>query len=137
MRSVAVLIALAVSAGSVAATPVLTIDKKEYAADELLRRRDVVSLTVPEDVSYHRTMTYRVVPLRALLPAAQGDHFETLEAKATDGFVAQIPLGLATRGAAVPSLAVEHPAHPWPPLPNEKKSAGPFYVVWDHPQRSD
>jgi mono/diheme cytochrome c family protein len=137
MRAVAVLIALAVSSGSFAATPVLTVGKKEYAADELLRRGDVVSLTVPDDVSYHRSMTYRVVPLRALVPAAQGDHFDTLEAKATDGFVAQIPLSLVTQGAALPYLAVEDPAHPWPALPNERKSAGPFYVVWDHPQRSD
>jgi mono/diheme cytochrome c family protein len=113
---------------------ILTIDQKQYTAEELLARSDATSITVPDDVSYHRSMTYRVVPLRALLPASKGD---TLEAKATDGFVAQIPLDLLTHGAAVPYLAVEDPAHPWPALPTEKKSAGPFYVVWDHPERSD
>ena len=47
---------------------------------------------------------------------------------------------LVARGAkagALAFLAVEDPAHPWPPLPNQKTSAGPFYLVWDHPQRSD
>jgi mono/diheme cytochrome c family protein len=137
MRVVAALMFLAVSSWSLAATPVLTIDQKKYSVEQLLGRSDVVSITVPDDVSYRRSMTYRAVPLRALLPAAKGDHFDTLEAKATDGFVAQIPLELVTRGGAIPYLAVEDPAHPWPALPNEKKSAGPFYVVWDHPQSSD
>jgi mono/diheme cytochrome c family protein len=137
MRVVAALMFLAVCSWSLAATPVLTIDQKKYSAQELLGRPDAVSITVPDDVSYRRSMMYEAVPLRALLPAAKGDHFDTLEAKATDGFVAQIPLELVTRGGAIPYLAVEDPAHPWPALPNEKKSAGPFYVVWDHPQSSD
>jgi mono/diheme cytochrome c family protein len=137
MRVLAMLMALTVSSWSLAASPVLTVDQKKYTAGELLGRSDATSITVPDDVSYRRSMTYKVVPLRALLPAPQGDRYDTLEAKATDGFVAQIPLELVTRGGAVPYLAVEDPAHPWPALPNETKSAGPFYVVWDHPQRSD
>lgn len=137
MRVIAALMFLAVSSWSLAATPVLTIDQKKYSAEELLGRPDAVSITVPDDVSYRRSMTYKAVPLRALLPAVKGDHFDTLEAKATDGFVAQIPLDLLTRGGSIPYLAVEDPSRPWPALPNEKKSAGPFYVVWDHPHNSD
>lgn len=138
MRVVALLIALVVSSWSVAAQPVLAVGQKQYSAAELLARSDAVSITVPNDISYRRAMTYRAVPLLALLPAARDAHFDTLEAKASDGFVAQIPLELVTRsGAAIAYLAVEDPAHPWPALPNEKKSAGPFYMVWDHPQRSD
>ena len=140
MRVFAVLIALAVSSWSVAAEPVLTVDQKTYSAGELLRRQDATSITVTNDASYRRSMTYRAVPLLALLPASEGGRFDTLEAKANDGFVAQIPLSLVARGSsggAVAYLAVEDPAHPWPALPNEKKSAGPFYVVWDHAQRSD
>jgi mono/diheme cytochrome c family protein len=137
MRAWAVLAVLTVSSGSFAASPVLTVDQKHYSAEELLGRADVVSITVPDDVSYHRSMSYKVVPLRALLPSSPGDRYDTLEAKATDGFVAQIPLGLISRGGAIPYLAIEDPAHPWAALPTEKKSAGPFYVVWEHPQRSD
>ena len=33
-------------------------------------------------------------------------------------------------------MAVEDPAAPWPPLPGKDVSAGPFYVVWEHPERS-
>ena len=116
---------------------VLMVGDKKYSTGELLGRKDATSITVPDDVSYRRSMTYKVVPLLALLPRTSGDHYDTLEAKASDGFVAQIPLGLLNHPGAVPYLAVEDPAHPWPALPHETKSAGPFYVVWDHPQSSD
>jgi len=144
MRVLAMLIALALSSWTLASEPTLSIsaggNAKEYSAATLLGRSDAVSITVPNDVSYRRSMTYRAVPLLALLQAPHASQFDTLEAHATDGFVAQIPLELVTHGAnggAIAYLAVEDPAHPWAALPNEKKSAGPFYLVWDHPQRSD
>jgi mono/diheme cytochrome c family protein len=129
-------------AGAAQPTLVITAGEKsrEYTAAALLSRKDTVSLTVPDDVSYRRPMTYRVVPLLALLGGVQDDRFDTLEARATDGFVGQIPLALIAHGAdggAVAWLAVEDPAHPWPPLPNHTTSAGPFYLVWEHSQRSD
>ena len=31
---------------------------------------------------------------------------------------------------------MEDPARPWPALPDKSTSAGPFYIVWDHPERS-
>src|SRR5512140_2188942 len=105
MRVLAMLMALTVSSWSLAAAPVLTVDQKKYSAEELLGRADATSITVPNDVSYRRSMTYKVVPLRALLPAPRADRYDTLEAKATDGFVAQIPLDLVARGAAIPYLA--------------------------------
>src|SRR6201996_6037059 len=98
-------LALAMSSWSFAASPVLTVEQKKYSAEELLGRPDVTSVTVPDDVSYRRSMTYKGVPLRALLPVAPVDRYDTLEAKATDGFVAQIPLELLTRDGAVPYLA--------------------------------
>jgi mono/diheme cytochrome c family protein len=144
MRLLTMLLVLTVSSWSLAAQPTLSIDAggdpKQYSAAALLGRSDVVSITVPDDVSYRRSMIYRAVPLLKLLQARRDDRFDTLEAHATDGFVAQIPLELVTHGSnggAVAYLAVEDPAHPWAALPNEKKSAGPFYLVWDHPQRSD
>ena len=137
-------IALILSSWSEAAQPTLTVSggggrSQQYSAAALLGRPDTVSITVQDDVSYRRTMTYRAIPLLALLQGAPEDRFDTLEARATDGFVAQIPLQLVARGAkagALAYLAVEDPTHPWPTLPNRKTSAGPFYLVWDHPQRS-
>lgn len=126
-----------------AAQPTLSISaddhSQQYSASSLLGRPDAVSITVQDDVSYRHAMTYRAIPLLALLQGTRADRFDTLESRATDGFVAQIPLELVTRGAkagAVAYLAVEDPAHPWPTLPNQKTSAGPFYLVWDHPERS-
>ena len=31
---------------------------------------------------------------------------------------------------------MEDTAAPWPPLPGKDVSAGPFYLVWEHPERS-
>jgi mono/diheme cytochrome c family protein len=126
-----------------AAQPALTVigggRSREFTTAALLGRTDTVSLAVPQDVSYKRLMTYRAVPLLALLDGSRDDRSDTLEARAKDGFVAQIPLKLINHGAnggAVAWLAVEDPAQPWPALPNRAVSAGPFYLVWDHPERS-
>jgi mono/diheme cytochrome c family protein len=106
---------------------------------ELLARPDVATVQTPHDESYGRGMTYRAVPLLALLPPDALNGIETVEARATDGFVAQIPAGLVANGAAggaVPWIAVEDPEHKWPDLPGKQNSAGPFYLVWEHPERS-
>jgi mono/diheme cytochrome c family protein len=129
------------SSGAAEPTIAVTSQGKsqEYTASALLARTDAASISVQHDVSYGKTMTYRAVPLLKLLDGVHDDRFDTLEAHARDGFVAQIPLALIAHGAsggAVPWLAVEDPTHPWPPLPHQTLSAGPFYLVWDHPQRS-
>lgn len=126
-----------------AETPVLslTFDGKTqtYTAAELLARSDAATIEIPADVTYKRAMTYRAVPLLALL----GDvdrNVDTIEAAATDGFVSQIPMGLVRKGAdagAVAWVAVEDPKAPWPPLGDKDASAGPFYLVWEHPERSN
>jgi len=140
------LLVMAALAGSLiteAAQPVLTITgggrSKEFTTAALLGRSDTVSLVVQHDVSYKRSMTYRAVPLLALLDQVRDDRSDTVEARATDGFVSQLPLALilTVAGAgAVAWLAVEDPAQPWPPLPQRNVSPGPFYLVWDQPQRS-
>ncbi|MGD9783741.1 MAG: cytochrome c [Hyphomicrobiaceae bacterium] len=83
-------------------------------------------------------MTYKAVPLLSLLGAG-ADSFDTIEARATDGFVSQIPMSLvasARSGGSVPWIAVEDPREPWPTLPRKTTSAGPFFLVWQHPERS-
>lgn len=115
-------------------------ESQRYSASTLLARKDVASISVPYDVSYRRAATYRAVPLRALLNGSAESRFDTLEARATDGFIAQIPLTLVMKGdsgGAVAWLAIEDPARPWEPLPKHGKSAGPFYLVWENPERSN
>lgn len=127
-----------------AAEPSLVIttggEPHRYGAATLLARKDLESISIPYDVSYRRAATYRAVPLLALLGGSRDSHFDTLEARATDGFIAQIPLTLVmqgARGGAVAWLAIEDPAQPWEPLPHQGKSAGPFYLVWLNPERSN
>jgi mono/diheme cytochrome c family protein len=122
------------------APPVLIIvggsGERHFTAAELLARADAADLRVSGDI-YHRTVAYRAVPLLALLGSNPDDRFDTVEAQAADGFVSQIPLALiAGSGGAVAFIAVEDPAHPWPPLPQKAATAGPFYLVWEHPEKS-
>src|SRR3569833_1035276 len=97
-----------------AAEPSLVItvggESQRYSAATLLARKDLASISVPYDVSYRRAATYRAVPLMALLEGSSDSRFDTLEARATDGFIAQIPLTLVMRaahGGAVAWLAIE------------------------------
>lgn len=108
-------------------------------AHELLLRPDVRSITIPDDVSYHRAMTYRAVPLIALIGDVTKLGVDTIEARARDGFVSQIPASLAMQGASggsVAWIAIEEANAPWPNLPDRQTSAGPFYLVWQNPERS-
>jgi mono/diheme cytochrome c family protein len=113
--------------------------ERTFTVANLLRRTDAATINIPVDVAYGAPMTYRAVPLHQLLGLSEGAAFDTIEARAADGFASQIPLELITQGAsggAVPWIAVEDPRRPWPALPGKTVSAGPFYLVWEHPERS-
>ncbi|MFN3624353.1 MAG: c-type cytochrome [Hyphomicrobium sp.] len=110
-------------------------EEKRFTASDLLARSDAATIEIPDDVSYKRAMRYRAVPLLALIGGA-AQEFDTLEARAADGFVSQIPLELVEKGGSVAWVAVEDPQNPWPHLPGKDVSAGPFYIVWQHPERS-
>lgn len=113
---------------------------RRFTASELLARADAAEVAIADDVSYRRQTRYRAVPLLTLLSELPSDsRSDTLESRAADGFVAQIPLSLvkaAATGGAVPWIAVEPPGQPWPNLPGKTESAGPFYLVWQNPERS-
>jgi mono/diheme cytochrome c family protein len=111
---------------------------RRFTAHDLLTAPDSAVLHVQGDI-YHGAVQYRAVPLLALLNAKPGGTFDTLETKSTDGFVGQLPLSLVAKGAsggAVAWIAAEDPAHPWPKLPGQAGSAGPFYLIWQYPERS-
>ncbi|MBI6911977.1 c-type cytochrome [Pseudomonas palleroniana] len=106
---------------------------KTWQTADLLKRPDVQTVQIVDDVSYKRNMTYRAVPLAALLPGLKAENH--LQAVALDGFAAELaaaPL-LQNHGARA-WLAIEDPDHPWPALAQDKPSAGPFYLVWTDPQ---
>ena len=124
--------------------PALSFDQggvaRRFTTTELLARSDAAELAIANDIAYQHAAVYRAVPLLALMPELLLDSSsDTLESRAADGFVAQIPLSLvrnATKGGAVPWIAIEPPTQPWPNLPGRALSAGPFYLIWQYPERS-
>ncbi|HEX2603769.1 MAG TPA: cytochrome c [Oxalicibacterium sp.] len=99
---------------------------------ELLKNPAVRTIVIPNDVAYKRTMTYRALPLKALVHL---DQVQALQFKAEDGFAATLPVSLLT-GASQPWIAIEPPNAPWPELKPGGRSAGAFYLVWLSPERS-
>ena len=117
-------------------TLVLSGRMATYAPAALLAMPAATSVTIPTDVAYKRDMTYRVVPVSALLAGVGLD--ETIRFVANDGYVATVPAApLLGRGGAVAYLAIETPDAPWPALkPGESATAGPFYLVWTRPEQA-
>jgi mono/diheme cytochrome c family protein len=110
-----------------------------FTAAELVSRPDLASIQIPPGVDYDVQLTVQAVPLLDLLAALSLEGFDRLEASATDGFVAQIPLALieaGKSGGSIAWVAIEDPAHPWPKMRGKDTSAGPFYLVWQYPERS-
>jgi hypothetical protein len=125
------------------AQPLLTITAgavtKHFTAAELLSRTDLASIQIPPHVDYKVSLTLQAVPLLDLLAAFTLEGFDRLEASAGDGFVAQISFALIEAGKSGGSaawVAIEDPNHPWPKLPGRNASAGPFYLIWQYPERS-
>ena len=119
------------------ADPVLDIvirdQARQFGRDELLLRADVANVDVAGDVAYGKAMSYRAVPLAALLAGLDLPADSVIESVALDGFAAQLPLDLLTNtdpAKAVAWLAIEPADTPWPPLPGKALSAGPFYILW-------
>lgn len=62
---------------------------RTWQTEELLKHPDVQTVQIADDVSYKKPMSYRAVPLTALLTGVQAnDH---LQAIALDGFAAEMP----------------------------------------------
>src|SRR4051812_22230042 len=105
----------------------------------LLARPDATEVEISANDVYGHPRRYRAVPLAAVLSALPPPPGSELEAAATDGFAAQIPLALAMQaepGSARAWLAIEPDDAPWALLPGKKVSAGPFYIVWERPAAS-
>ena len=104
----------------------------------LLAHPAAVTITIPQDASYKRAMTYRAVPASVVLTGLARD--DNVRFVAADGFAATIPADLlltSADNAARAYVAVEAPGAPWPPLKaGASATAGPFYLVWLRPERS-
>ncbi len=117
--------------------PTITVtvgdETRTFTRDQLLARPDATTIQVPFDITYRVPMTYRAVPVAALLEGMTLPPDSFIEAIALDGFIAQLPLDLVLNkdeSEAVAWLAIEPADHPWPPVTEKNASAGPFYMVW-------
>ena len=98
-----------------------------------MARPDATTIEVARDITYGVPMTFRAVPVAALLAAMAPPADGVIEAVTHDGFIAQLPADLVLNtdaSKAVAWLAIEPADHPWPPIPQKHESAGPFYIVW-------
>ena len=135
MKQIIVLLILLLALPAHAAKLTVELDhaSKTWETTELLKRPDVQTVQIVDDVSYKRNMTYRAVPLAVLLPGLTPQSH--VQAVALDGFAAELTAApLLEQNGARAWLAVEDPAKPWPALADGKHSAGPFYLVWTDPQ---
>lgn len=107
--------------------------QQKLTRDELLHMTAVRSIVITSDVAYKRTMTYRAIPLKAIVHVLQS--VQAVQFKSEDGFTATIPASLLN-GAAQPWIAIEPPNAAWPELKPGGRSAGTFYLVWLSPERS-
>ncbi len=90
-----------------------------------------------KDVTYGRPMTYRAVPVAAFVSGLTFPANSVIEAVASDGFAAQIPLDLLCNtdaSKAIAWVAIEPADHPWPKIAGKDYTAGPLYVVWTGPE---
>jgi hypothetical protein len=110
-----------------------------FSAEELLASPFMRSVEIPRDPAYGRPMRYQAISLLEFVSSLSKESIDTIEARASDGFVAQLPWKLindAAREGAVAWIAVEDPAHPWPNLVGKSATAGPYYLVWEHPEQA-
>jgi len=133
--AVAALLAFAVLLGPAGAAELATSiagRADRHTTESLLAHPAVTTINVPSDVSYKRAMSYRAVPMSALLGNVPRE--DMVRFVAADGFAASIPASLllaATEDAPRAYLAIEPANAPWPPLKaGAKETAGPFYLVW-------
>ena len=110
----------------------------KHSIEALLANPATTTITIPQDVAYKRAMTYRALPLAALLQGVGRE--DSIKFVASDGFAATIaaaPLLATGDDGARAYVALEPPAAHWPPLKaGSAATAGPFYLVWLRPERA-
>src|SRR6185312_16951733 len=106
--------------------PTLTVavgdQTRSFTRTELVARPDLTTIAVARDITYGVPMSYRAVPVAALLAGMTAPADGVIEAVTHDGFIAQLPTGLVLNTdarKAVAWLAIEPADHRWPPIPKK------------------
>ncbi|MGY2486321.1 c-type cytochrome [Cupriavidus sp. CP313] len=107
--------------------------QRSWTRDELLRDPRLVEVTVDDD-NLKRRLTFKAIPLTALLRGMPVNDSASATTAASDGYVSHLPMRLllAERADGPRAwLAVENPAAPWPRLKDQ--DIGPFRLIWTVP----
>ncbi|HEY2772586.1 MAG TPA: cytochrome c [Candidatus Binatia bacterium] len=112
---------------------------KVFSRSELLSRATVMTIT--DDPAYAgASRSYSVVPAHSLFDGMDVPGDAVIDFQCLDGFAAALSRDRLLNDSpsrSIAYLAIEDPAHPWPPLKDDSgPSAGPFYLVWQSPQLS-
>ena len=111
-----------------------------FKRSELLKRKDLETLTIDADPAYPgQKMVYKAVPAAALFEGLKIADDAVIQFKCLDGFSAPISKDRLLNKAKDKSLAyvaIEDADQPWPQLKPDSPSAGPFYLVWPNPKAS-
>jgi mono/diheme cytochrome c family protein len=130
-----------VAGAALASEPVLTVTTGgrtvTHTLASLLAHPAAATIEIPQDVAYRRRMTYRAVPVSALLGGVAPG--ASLRFAAGDGFAATLLAETVLSSddrAPRAYVALEPPDAPWPPLKaGDAATAGSFYLVWVHAER--
>jgi len=114
--------------------------KITFKRSELLKRSDVETVSVANDVAYPgRAMSYKAVRATALFDGLKVADDAVIQFRCLDGFAAPISKERLLNKQPDKSLAyiaIEEADKPWPAMKPGGMSAGPFYLVWMKPEAS-
>lgn len=127
------------------ADPVLTIKVKDktiqFRRSQLLQSPYLVTLDIAKDPAYGgKKTTYQAVPVAGLFQGMRVEDKATMVFNCYDGFSAPISASRLLNvepSASIAYIAIEPADKKWPPVKEgATKTAGPFYLVWDRPEKS-
>jgi mono/diheme cytochrome c family protein len=138
--------ALIASCAAQADEPKLTIQSGSrtvsFTLSDLLKRPSVQTVTVSADPAYAgQARTYRAVPAAELFRGIEISASGTVVFNSLDGFSGPLnksDLLNTDPRRSIAFIALEDPNKKWAPLkPGQKATAGPFYLIWQNPERSN
>jgi mono/diheme cytochrome c family protein len=115
--------------------------QKSFTASELLKSKNLRTIVVEKDPAYgDRKMTYAAVPLNDIFEGINLDAISTMSFKCLDGFSGAISKTRAFNknpSGSIAYIAIESEDKKWSKLSENKPTTpGPFYLIWDHPEKS-
>ena len=116
-------------------------ETRTFSRSQLLQMKELRTLVVEKDVTYsNQQKTYSAIPVAVLFKGMKTEGSSTLLFSCLDGFSAPISasriLNQDPKGSMA-YIAIQKPDEKWGAVKGDsEQTAGPFYLVWDHPEKS-